>query len=186
MPRNYQNGKIYKLVNSVDDKLYVGSTTAQLSKRKAWHKDKAKRMPQTRVYDHLNTVGWSNVRIILVERYACDNHEELLAREQSWMDELKPELNMINAVGQCEHGRDRYRCKMCNGGSICNHGRRRDGCKDCKGSQICNHGRQRSRCKYCDANTTKKIQCECGAWMRRDNLKRHRNTTRHIRNFIWC
>ena len=34
----YNNSKIYKLVNSVDDAFYIGSTTAQLSKRLSWHK----------------------------------------------------------------------------------------------------------------------------------------------------
>ena len=29
----YQNGKVYKLVNCVDDKIYIGSTCARLSKR---------------------------------------------------------------------------------------------------------------------------------------------------------
>ena len=34
---------------------------------------------------------------------------------------------------KCEHGRERYRCKECGGGSICEHGRQRYRCKDCGG-----------------------------------------------------
>ena len=50
---------------------------------------------------------------------------------------------------QCEHGRQRSRCKDCGGVSICEHNRQRSSCKDCDGSQICEHGRIRSQCKDC-------------------------------------
>ena len=50
---------------------------------------------------------------------------------------------------KCEHGRNRYQCKECGGGSICEHGRLRYQCKECGGSQICEHGRERRKCKEC-------------------------------------
>ena len=50
---NYQNGKIYKLVNNVDDEIYVGSTTTSLSRRKGGHVDKAKYYPNRKLYKHL-------------------------------------------------------------------------------------------------------------------------------------
>ena len=50
---------------------------------------------------------------------------------------------MPNIRGKCAHGRQRYYCKDCGGGSICEHGRRRFKCKECVGSEICGHGRQR-------------------------------------------
>ena len=52
---------------------------------------------------------------------------------------------------KCEHGRNRYNCKECGGGSICEHGCIRSQCKECGGSAICEHGRQRSRCKECQS-----------------------------------
>jgi hypothetical protein len=48
---------------------------------------------------------------------------------------------------KCEHGRNRYNCKECGGGSICEHGCIRSQCKECGGSAICEHGRRRTRCK---------------------------------------
>ena len=36
---NYSNGKIYKILNYIDDQCYVGSTTQALSKRMVWHRD---------------------------------------------------------------------------------------------------------------------------------------------------
>ena len=38
----YNNSKVYKLINSVDDTFYIGSTTSSLSKRLCDHKAKAK------------------------------------------------------------------------------------------------------------------------------------------------
>jgi group I intron endonuclease len=90
---DYQKGKIYKLVNNVDDEIYVGSTTNPLSKRKNDHRNSAKLRPTIHVFQHLNTIGWKNVEIILIENYPCNSKDELHARERYWIDELKPTLN---------------------------------------------------------------------------------------------
>lgn len=90
----YQKGKIYKLVNNVDDKIYVGSTASTLTKRKCGHKHKAKSEIDRRVYKHLNEIGWENVEIVLVENYPCNSKDELNARERKWIEELKAELNI--------------------------------------------------------------------------------------------
>ena len=37
-PRNYQNGKIYCIRNTIDDDVYVGSTTQALSQRMEKHR----------------------------------------------------------------------------------------------------------------------------------------------------
>lgn len=89
----YKNGKIYQLVNDVDSKVYVGSTTSTLTKRKSEHKNDAKIQTERRVYKHLNTVGWDNVKIVLIETYPCNSKDELNARERHWILKIKPELN---------------------------------------------------------------------------------------------
>ena len=83
---NYQNGKIYKLVNSVDDKIYVGSTCGNLRLRKSRHKSKSKLEPNRHIYKHLNEIGWDNIDIILIELYQCNSKDELHARERHWID----------------------------------------------------------------------------------------------------
>ena len=35
---DYKNGKIYQILNTIDDDCYVGSTTQPLSKRMAYHR----------------------------------------------------------------------------------------------------------------------------------------------------
>ena len=91
----YSNGKVYRLVNNVDNQEYVGSTTQTLIQRKGGHKRKAVVVPNRRVYQHLNNVGWDNVEIILIESYPCQTKEELNARERHWIDTLKPSLNKV-------------------------------------------------------------------------------------------
>ena len=54
----------------------------------------------------------------------------------------------------CQHGRQKARCKSCGGASICEHGRRKSHCKPCGGSAICEHGRQKSHCKPCGGVAT--------------------------------
>jgi hypothetical protein len=146
----YQNAKVYKLVNDTDDEFYIGSTSMSLAKRKSSHKAMAKIQVNRRVYAHLNEVGWEHVRIVLVEAYPCENKQELLRREQHWMDELSPSLNKIAAIDiMCEHGQKKSQCKDCGGSQFCEHERIRYKCKDCKGSQICEHQRIKHRCKDC-------------------------------------
>lgn len=118
----YSRAKIYRLVNDVDDEFYVGSTIECLSSRKGKHKYDVKRRPASRMYKHLNQVGWDNVHIILIEEYPCENIEQLLARERYWIEQLKPSLNKClplrtqeehNTIAQQknEYGSQRVKCE---------------------------------------------------------------------------
>lgn len=90
----YSNGKIYRLVNNVDDKEYIGSTIQTLTQRKSGHRVKAKKHADRRVYKHLNEIGFDNVEIILLENFPCSNKDELKRRERYFIETLKPDLNM--------------------------------------------------------------------------------------------
>ena len=206
MPRNYVNGKIYKLVNNSDEEVYVGSTTSRLSARKCWHRGDAAKYPERRVYAHLNEVGWDSVSIILVEEFPCANEDQLRQRERHWYDEMKPSLNMIRPwVAPCPHGRQKDQCKQCGGVSICEHGRRKDQCKECGGASICEHGRRKATCKPCggsrvcphgrqkaDCKQCSGITCACGCKTSKGNIHRHQRTKKHhllteaaVREFIY-
>lgn len=91
----YQNGKIYKLVNNVDDNIYIGSTCSPLHQRLSKHKHSSKVHPYRNVYKHINEVGWENTQIILIEKYPCNDIDELLQRERYWIDKHKPKLNVV-------------------------------------------------------------------------------------------
>ena len=84
---NYQKSKIYKITFNGEMK-YVGSTVQPLKDRLSKHKSKV-----CVVKAEGDKIGWENVMILLIENYKCNNKEELMRREQYWMDELRPSLN---------------------------------------------------------------------------------------------
>ena len=91
----YNSGKIYKLVNDVNDQIYIGSTTTSLSQRFSGHKMDSKKHPNQRIYKHVAELGgWEHFKIVLIEEVGdCENKMQLGRRERYWIDELKAELN---------------------------------------------------------------------------------------------
>lgn len=175
----YNNGKIYKLVNSVDDAIYIGSTCMPLAKRKSDHKKKAKEKPNRHVYQHLNNIGWDNVRIILIESVQAFNKDQLLQREQHYIDLLKPFLNKRLAVCKdCPHGKKQRNCKVCKGGAFCKHDKRKDRCKQCGGSQICSHNIRKYQCKQCNGTKYFCFECEHTS-ASKAHLKIHCKSAKH-------
>jgi hypothetical protein len=73
----YKNGKIYKI--HVDEDVYIGSTIMSL-KRRLWH--------------HINCntssldIKDKNCSIELIEKYSCNNNDELRKREQYYIDSI--------------------------------------------------------------------------------------------------
>ena len=91
----YNNGKIYKLINTKDKKIYVGSTCNSLQFRKKGHISASLQDPDRRVYAHLNSIGWENVKIISIEKYPCESLQQLFQRERYYIESLKAELNTV-------------------------------------------------------------------------------------------
>ena len=63
---NYNNGKVYKLVNNIDNLIYIGSTTCSLSKRMSIHRNRAKKNYNTNFCKHMRKIGIHNFKIILI------------------------------------------------------------------------------------------------------------------------
>ena len=61
----YNTGKIYKLLCD-DDHYYYGSTITTLINRFYNHKSSSKLMT-SKLYKHINNIGWDKVKILLVE-----------------------------------------------------------------------------------------------------------------------
>ena len=173
----YQNGKVYKLVNCVDDKIYIGSTCARLSKRFYEHKQTAKKRPAY-VHKYLNSIGWENVRIILIENVIAATKDQLLIREQHYIDELKPELNKQAAYAHCPHGRRHDKCVECGGTGVCEHNRQKSQCRECHGASICEHNRRKLQCVDCNGDKYKCIICN-HVFGSAGDLNRHRRSVKH-------
>ena len=107
----YQKGKIYKIGNSVNNEIYVGSTYNTLSKRMCHHRSEAKLGRSYKLYDLMNELGVEHFRIELIENYPCKSKEELNAKEGHWIRQIGT-LNTIIA------GRSRQEYKQENSEKI--------------------------------------------------------------------
>jgi group I intron endonuclease len=161
--------KIYKIVNTINDDFYVGSTKNELRKRLFQHKSYGFRFPnRNNLYILANEYGWENFRIIELDEGECASKSEQLKFEQKYIDELKPQLNKVNASG--------YTCK---------HNKERHTCKECKGNGICIHNKIKYACKKCDGTSSQKMYCyNCENYIRKGHLKRHFDTPKHWKNTL--
>jgi hypothetical protein len=86
--RNYTNGKIYMLTNSINDMVYIGSTCEErLCKRMVQHKiamNDNKNMNR-KIYVAMKDIGNEHFAIELIESYPCRSKDELYARESYWI-----------------------------------------------------------------------------------------------------
>jgi len=81
----YQSAKIYKLVSSSTDKIYIGSTINTLGKRLYQHKHKSNTSSS-------RLLG-QNIDIVLIENYPCNCRNELELRERYWIQNTKNAIN---------------------------------------------------------------------------------------------
>ena len=85
--KNYQNGKIYQIVDNTFSTCYIGSTIDTLNNRFCSHKSRYERYKQglvnfTTVYKLFDDYyGVENCRILQLEAYPCQTREELNTRE---------------------------------------------------------------------------------------------------------
>ena len=178
MANKYENAKIYKLVNNVDDAIYVGYTCQNLFQRLDEHKRKAKYCAKynikQKVYKHLNEIGWEHVDIVLIEKVDCDNEKEVKERERYWIEELEATLNKKIP------GRERKEyCKD----------NKEDIAEYAKKYQINNREKIAERnAKYYETNKEKikekkaeLIDCECGITITASSIYAHRKTEKHTR-----
>jgi hypothetical protein len=96
---NYNNGKIYKIVDFTNDNFYVGSTTQErLCSRLAEHVSDLKcymRGSKSSYCASMEITINENYKIFLLDIYPCNSKDELTMKEQEWMDKLRCD-KMVN------------------------------------------------------------------------------------------
>jgi group I intron endonuclease len=97
-----ENAKVYKLTNDVNDKIYIGSCKQPyLAGRFSGHKKSCQDITgrrNSKLYSHMREIGIDHFKIELIENVNCETISQLREREQYWITQLKPELNMFNAI----------------------------------------------------------------------------------------
>tara|TARA_R110000796_G_C14553406_1_gene434110 strand:+ start:919 stop:1479 length:561 start_codon:yes stop_codon:yes gene_type:complete len=100
---NYELGKIYKIIDNTNGNIYVGSTAEPtLARRLAGHRSdykywiNGKKTSYVRSFDILKN---EDFKIVLIETFPCESRDQLLSREQHWMDSIVC-INHHNAKGR--------------------------------------------------------------------------------------
>jgi hypothetical protein len=85
---NYQNGKIYEIINDETEEKYIGSTTVLLCKRMTNHRSNYKKYLKSggKYITSYNILKYDSAKIVLIEDYPCNSKEELFARERHWIN----------------------------------------------------------------------------------------------------
>ena len=156
---DYKNGRIYKILNSIDDEIYVGSTTASLSRRMGKHRSDHRcneKKQKYKIYTHMTKVGADNFYIELIEAYPCNSKEELDAKEGQWIRQIGTLNTIIN-------GRTKNDVRQDNIERYQEYAR--------------NHYKRHQEQILQDIK--ERCTCECGTDVNIHHISRHRNTTKH-------
>ena len=81
-------GKIYKITNTIDNSLYIGSTILDLKIRFSLHKNHSKMCKHTLLYKKINELGFENFKIELVKEVECDSKQDLKTIEGSFIKQF--------------------------------------------------------------------------------------------------
>ena len=93
MPVNYQEGKIYKIYNTINGDIYIGSTTQKLCERMREHRSIIKyKFNHNPLYQGFRDHGVENFFIELVEKSPCNGKDEL-RKMKEYIRLLKPSMN---------------------------------------------------------------------------------------------
>ena len=85
---NYQNAKIYKIINDeLPNLIYIGSTVQPLINRLCEHRKNAKNAKINLTSKQLFEIG--KPKIILLENFSCDSKEELFKRERYYIESIQ-------------------------------------------------------------------------------------------------
>ena len=94
--KKYQRGKIYFNGNYVDDDIYIGITTQTLKRKFNKHKVQIdnEKTKHRKLYAKMIEMGVEHFYIEKIEKFPCNDVEELQKRERHHILERKPVLNI--------------------------------------------------------------------------------------------
>lgn len=87
--------RIYKIINTEDDKIYIGSTKSSLSQRMSEHRRHCKRKKKLNLHIHMNSIGIKNFHIETLEEKEVESRTQQLMLESIYIKKLNPELNKL-------------------------------------------------------------------------------------------
>lgn len=107
---------VYKVVNDINDKIYIGSTKQTLSARLDRHFSDAEKHPNRKFFKEINEIGFNHFSIIELEQFTFTTKFEQFKREQVFINKCKPVLNTLKAYygfDQKSRKQPRIWCEFC-------------------------------------------------------------------------
>ena len=184
---DYAKGKIYKLLNNIDDDVYVGSTCQSLSQRMAKHRSKVNTYT-TPIYKKMRELGVQHFYIELIDECPCDNIEQLRSIEGKYIREYGTINKRIEKRTDKQYREDNkecirqyaeeYRLNNREKQKQYSHLHYKNNADDLKTK----HKAYRDQHKEDESKRTAvKISCECGSIHRHGDTAKHLRTAKHKR-----
>jgi uncharacterized protein (DUF2344 family) len=193
MVKDYQNGKIYRIVCNITGEQYVGSTCETLSRRlsvhirhyKCWKKSgKCRNITSFRIIER------GDYDIVLIENHPCNNKEELHRRERCFMDNIecvnknreKQQKHYYSNIEKIQE-KQKYRSKKYaenNKEQIAEYKKK---WYDENKERLCDMSKKRyeENKEELSAKYREKYTCECGSIFCKGDKARHFKTKKHIK-----
>lgn len=100
-----ENAFVYKIVNDVDNKIYIGSTTLSLSQRMTGHRDNARTNKPKLLSQHMRNIGIDHFKIQLLYDVELATKDILRECEQLELEKIPEELRLNSmAAYVCNSG----------------------------------------------------------------------------------
>lgn len=202
----YDNGKIYKLECLSTGKIYIGSTTQTLVRRKNVHKSQYKKYLDG-LFPYMTSfiiMEEENYDIYLIEYFPCNNKEELHSREGYWQKKMTCVNKNIagrkykqyyqdnkekikSMTKKYREDNDEYYHKYWkdyyqkNKESLKENSKKYREENNNKVKEYLNEYRKKNKEKLA-SKASEKIECECGKFITRSNILKHKQSVFHIEN----
>jgi hypothetical protein len=166
---NYSNSKVYKIVSSQTDKIYIGSTTKKyLSQRMDGHRHDFKKHQEGKRHEVTSgkLLQFDDATIVLLKAFPnCKSKDELRSKEQYYLEQNRDIcVNKCNAIGLDKNNAKKYKQEY----YLQN--------KDAHRAYYKNY--YHTNAAY-NAKQKEKVVCECGQVRSSHNLKRHLDQDSH-------
>tara|TARA_Y100000389_G_scaffold109340_1_gene106405 strand:+ start:9326 stop:10384 length:1059 start_codon:yes stop_codon:yes gene_type:complete len=203
---DFSNSVIYKLLNENVASFYIGSTKhfyERYEKHRKTYLDviRQRAKHQNRMYSYIQeNGGFYNWKMIILEKYPCNNRKELVMREQEYLDALQPDLNSgrayISTDDRVAHMKDlsveyynNNKEKMKENGKKWRENHKEE-IKECRAKYQQEHKEEikERNAKYYKNNRDRELEkkkettiCECGCKSTKSHLLRHKRRKIHIK-----
>lgn len=178
-----KKGKVYKIICTQSNDVYIGSTFNILRVRLWGHKAKYKNKQSYSLTPYFDKYGTDNFKIILIKEYEVVDRKHLEAYEQLWLNKLK-NINKNNTLNLKHINKEQHLIKRRNYYQKIKDTKIKEYLEESKEKRSLQTRQYKEKNKdYIKQITT----CECGgSYYKNDSFKksRHEQTKKHLNALI--